>query len=93
MKYLLAEKSDSPISYDTQLSAGGESSHKYILDEIRNRINAPSNERRISERIKNLKQSRILADYTDRTFSQDESLECLDEANGIIKNLKNLFSA
>lgn len=93
MKYLLAEKSQNPLSYDEQMRNCGESSHKYILDEIRHRLTNPTNERSIKERVTNLKNFRILADYTDMKFSQEESLECFAEADGIIRNLKTLFNA
>lgn len=93
MKYLLAERVKSPISYDTQNSHSGEDSHKYILEEIKNRIANSTNARRIDERIKNLRQQRVLADYKDYVFTQAESLDCHNEADAIIRNLTNLLCA
>lgn len=95
MKYLLAEKATPAISYDEQNAHEGESSHKFILEEVKNRIASKSlNEaRRIRDRINNLKHSRVEADYRDKIFTIEEALQCKEEADGIIKNLKHYFSA
>ena len=92
MKYLLAEKADSRIPYELQNSLG-ESSHNYILEEIKNRIKNVNTARKIRERIVNLRQHRIEADYRSKVFEQDEALECKQEADAIIENLSKLISA
>ena len=93
MKYLLAEKAESPISYSSQDAHTGEDSHKYILQEIQNRITSRATARNIGERIKNLRHQRVLADYKNYVFNQADSLGCFSEADAIIKNLKTLFRA
>lgn len=93
MKYLLAEKAASPISYSSQDAHTGEDSHKYILQEIQNRITSRTTARNIGERIKNLRHQRVLADYKNYIFSQADSLSCYSEADAIIRNLKTLMSA
>ena len=93
MKYLLAEKADLPISYSSQDDNTGEDSHKYILQEIKNRIPNITAARNIGNRIKDLRQKRVLADYKNYIFSQDDSLDCFSEADAIIRNLKTLFRA
>ena len=94
MKYLLAEKAEPIITYDEQNAHEGDSSHKFILEEIKTRIAASSfNEaRRIRDRINNLKHSRVEADYRDKVFTIEEALQCKAEADGIIKNLKLYLS-
>lgn len=95
MKYLLAEKATPAVSYDEQNAHDGEGSHKFILEAIKTRIASKSlNEaRRIRDRINNLKHSRVEADYRDKIFTIEEALQCKEEADGIIKNLKHYFSA
>lgn len=93
MKYLLAEKVDSPISYSAQDAHTGEDSHKYILEEIKNRISNSTNARKLGERVRNLRQQRVLADYKDHVFNQAESLDCHNEADAIIRNLTKLLCA
>lgn len=93
MKYLLAEKAESPISYESQDAHTGEDSHKFILEEIKNRIASRNTARNIGERIKVLRHQRVLADYKDHIFDQADSLSCLSEADAIIRNLKKLLCA
>lgn len=92
VKYLLAEKAETRISYDDQ-NALGESSHQYILNEIKNRINNVNTARRVRERILSLRQYRIAADYRPKVFTQEEALNCNIEANAVIKQLATLISA
>lgn len=93
MKYILAEKASSPISYENQDAHTGESSHKYILNEIRNRIRNSSDARSLVERVKNLRQQRVKADYSSMAFTQEESVGAKDEAKEIIKTIRRLFRA
>lgn len=92
MKYLLAEKAVIPISYEEQ-DAQDEDSHKYVINEIKNRINDINTARSIRDRILNLKRRRVEADYKPTIFTQEEALDCKVEADAIIKNLKALFRA
>ena len=67
-----------------------ESSHDYLLKEIKNRINNPIKERKFSEIFKNLKSLRVLADYGQTDITEDESLECKEQAESAIKKLNNI---
>ena len=92
MKYMLAHTKINPITLDNQDSQGGKSSHEYILDEIKTRLNTNlKNKRNFIEGIRLLKKDRIDADYEIRDFTQVESIECKDRANGLITNLKTYF--
>lgn len=92
MKYLLAEKAAIPISYEDQDNQD-EDSHKYITNEIKDRINNINTARAIRDRILNLKHRRVEADYKPKIFTQEEALDCQMEADAIINNLKRLFRA
>lgn len=91
MKYMLANTSNNPIDYTAQNNHIGESSHDYIFDEICNRISNPSNERRFKQFFKNLKKDRVEADYSIRNFSCEESLDCKQNADALITQLKTVF--
>lgn len=93
MKYLLAEKAKLPVSYSVQDNKKDEGSHQYILNEIKNRIENDDVARKLRDRILNLRQHRVNADYRPVVFTQEEALDCKAEADAIIKNLKNLISA
>lgn len=41
--------------------------------------------------VRDLKKDRIDADYSEREFSLDESLECKEQANRLISILKRYF--
>ena len=53
MKYLLAEKVNNPITYEEQNNQKGDS-HKFILTEIKNRIESSDTARKIRDRVLNL---------------------------------------
>lgn len=92
MKYILANVSHNPISYEIQNLHSGESSHEYILDEIKNRIStSPRNLRNFCEGVRFLKSERVDADYKLRIFTESEGLSCKSKAEGLIANLKTYF--
>lgn len=92
MKYMLATTADSPISFDDQDAHTGESSHEYILIETRDRINANATKKRdFTNAVRNLKQDRVEADYHQKQFTVDESLDCKANADGLITKLKTYF--
>ena len=93
MKYMLANTDRNPITLEDQdTTAKGESSHEYILNQIKERINSsPKQERNFTEGVRLLKKERVDADYTTRVFTDIESIECKDRANGLITNLKTYF--
>lgn len=92
MKYMLANTPDRPITFATQDAHSGESSHEYILTEIKNRINAkPQMIRTFTQTARLLKSNRVDADYHHKDFSDEESITCRDLANALITNLKTYF--
>lgn len=92
MKYMLAHTDRNPIALEDQDANSGESSHDYIIGKIYERLNTNSkSERRFKESLRLLKKDRVDADYTTRKFSDIESLDCKNLANGLISNLKTFF--
>jgi hypothetical protein len=70
----------------------GESSHEYVLLEIKNRLqSSPRNERRFAETVRFLKKECVDADYKSHEFTDEESLDCLDRAKKIVADLKTYF--
>lgn len=91
MKYMLAEIEIKPINYENQNSNIGADTHTFILDEIKKRIKNPKNARNFVEGVRFLKRERVQADYELRKFSDVESLDCIQNASGLITNLKTYF--
>lgn len=92
MKYVLAKTSVNPINLATQDAHKGDSSHEYILMEIKNRISArPQAIRTFTDTVRILKRDRVDADYHQKEFSDTESITCRDRANTLITNLKTYF--
>ena len=92
MKYVLAKTSVNPINLATQDAHKGDSSHEYILMEIKNRISArPQAIRTFTDTVRILKRDRVDADYHQKEFSDTESITCRDHANTLITNLKTYF--
>lgn len=90
MKYVLANTDKRAIPYSSQ-DVRGQDSHNHILTEIVNRIDDYRNGRLFREDVRWLKSERKEADYTQRDFNQNESLECIDKAKGIICKLNQYF--
>ena len=92
MKYMLANTTNKPIALVDQDAHKGDSSHEYILTEIKNRINKdPRTVRNFTETVRLLKNDRVDADYHLRNFTDIESITCKDYAVGLIANLKTYF--
>jgi len=92
MKYMLAHTDQNPISFETQNPSDGKSSHEFIIEEIKSRLNTSSrNIRSFTEGVRLLKKDRVEADYAIRVFTDIESLSCIERANGLITNLKTYF--
>lgn len=90
MKYRLAHLEENSISYTEQEERAerGNGSHEFVINEIANRMNAkPKDVRGFKEDIRILKQNRVLADYSERMFTQEESLECRAQAERLITNI------
>ena len=84
MKYILAH-TDNPITYEEQTQQTKcQSSHEYVIFEIKERFSDFKD-------VRDLKKDRVDADYSEREFSLDESLECRDQANRLISKLKRYF--
>lgn len=90
MKYVLANTAKRGIPYYSQ-DVRGQDSHNHILTEIVDRIDNYRNGRSFRDEVKWLKSERKEADYTLRDFTQNESLECVDKAKGIICKLNQYF--
>lgn len=88
MKYALAKCKINPLSYEKQSERKNGSSHEFILNEVKNRIDNIRNAKKFTETIRNLKRLRVEADYTQRNFSEEESLYCKEQAECVIKKLK-----
>lgn len=93
MKYELAECKHNPVSYDKQNEKGNGNSHEFIISEIKQRISRPQDARIFVEIVRNLKKYRVEADYTQRNFTEEESLECKEQAENAIRKLDNYFKA
>lgn len=93
MVYFLAMMKINPIPYDEQKArANGQGSHNFVIEEIGNRMQASAKEeRRFKEKIRNLKQARVQADYEERSITTDESLVYKQLADGLIAQLKQYF--
>ncbi len=90
MKYILAHVKDNPIPYEQQNEIGKDS-HEYLIQELTNRIQKPREKKNISEKIRDLKQKRVSADYLDVTYTSEEAIECKEQAEGLKTNFKTNF--
>lgn len=93
MKYMLANTERSPINLIEQDSNSRSiDSHEHILREVKERLNTtPKNTRNFVDLVRVLKKKRIEADYTTKNINEDESLDCIEQANGAISKLKTYF--
>lgn len=94
MKYVLSKTDHrpGPIPLEKQNKEQDKSSHEYILDEIRKRLNRSSKEERdFVEGIRYLKNLRVQADYSKREFTLDECLDCKQDADSLLSKIKQYF--
>ena len=92
MKYTLAHTDKEPLSYEEQdEQSKGKSSHEYIIVQIKQRIDRPKAAQELVQTVRELKDMRIDADYSSRQFTVEESLECKQQAEGLIAKLKTYF--
>lgn len=94
MKYILAHTDKKPLSYEEQdEQSKGKSSHEYIIVQIKQRIDRhrPKAAQEFVQTLRELKDMRIDADYSSRQFTVEESLECRQQAEGLIAKLKTYF--
>lgn len=90
MKYMLANTDRSPLTYEEQ-KVTNKGSHEFILEEIASRINSQTNRRAFTQQVRALKKLRVDADYTERNFTENESLEAKEQADSAISKLKQYF--
>lgn len=90
MKYMLAHTTNNPIDYEDQ-NRDGSDTHKFILQEIKNRIPNPHNATSFADGFRDLKKARVNADYMAEDFNDIESLDYKQKADGLITNLKTYF--
>lgn len=92
MKYMLAHVENDPISYNQQKDESqDQGSHDYLIDQIKHRIRKPIDARDFAQDVRALKKERVDADYETREFDLEESLECKQQAEGLISKLKRYF--
>ena len=94
MKYVLAHTDMQPLSYEEQMEkSGGKGSHKYLINQIKQRINNLNEEaaQDFVQAVRELKEARVDADYRIRQFTQEESLACKRQAEELITKLIMYF--
>lgn len=93
MVYYLAAMRVNPIPYDEQRKrANSQGSHNFVIEEIGNRMKAPAAvERQFKQKVRNLKQARVQADYEVESITIPESLRYKQLADGLIAQLKQYF--
>ena len=91
MKFILANTSNKPVNYATQKERGKTDSHKYVSREIINRVNNASKLKDIKQLYDFIKTKRIDADYTDKLFDDEESLDVIDKSKGLHQRLNDQF--
>ena len=92
MKYVLAHTDMQPLSYEEQAEkSGGKGSHKYLINQIKQRINNSKKARKFVQAVRELKEARVDADYRIRQFTQEESLACKRQAEELITKLIMYF--
>ena len=79
MKYKLAVHSSNPLEYSKQVEKGS-SSHNFILQKVKERIEDSSKEQMFTKKFLKLKKLRILADYERKSFTEAESSDCKELA-------------
>lgn len=93
MSYKLATAKN-PISYNDQnnnIHSQG-SSHEYLLIEIKNRLSSinPKIAKDFQEDFRDLKASRVDADYSQRNFNDEEGCDCKAQAERLIYKLNRI---
>lgn len=91
MKYILARCSDRPIPYDVQNKHRGESSHEYILMEIKNRVKSPNKAKDIVQIFRFLRSERVEADYRDKMFTVIDALDVRQQSENLRQKLNDQF--
>ncbi len=95
MKHTLASDPLSPISLrDQDANAAGAGSHNYLITETASRLSQSARCRHsFLQRVRNLKQLRVVADYSSTIVGQREGKRCLEEAKSLIKQFEDYLEA
>lgn len=94
MKYYLAITSSSPISYDEQKGRARTSgqSHEFLIEETQlHAQSSPSKVHAFSQSFHDLKNKRVEADYYAKVFDEVEALTCKEQAENLIRSLKDFY--
>lgn len=91
MKYMLAHTTNRPIAYYIQDSSCGNNSHDFILQNVQNRIANTRDARHFAQKVRDLKNLRVTADYRIEIIQQVSGLECLQKAEACVAKLKQYF--
>ena len=80
------------MSYEKQEEkTKGNDSHEVILEELANRINKFQEQRKFKEKLRDMKKTRVTADYNLQEYNAEESADYKQKAEGLITNLKTYF--
>lgn len=91
MMYILANAKTNQISYEQQMTDGGDNSHQYLYEKILLLLDFSQADRRhFSEDFRNLKRARVEADYSTGTFSMEKALDYKLMAEGLRALLKRV---
>lgn len=91
MMYILANAKTNQISYEQQMTDGGDNSHQYLYEKILLLLDFSQADRRhFSEDFRNLKRARVEADYSTGTFSMEMVLDYKLMAEGLRALLKRV---
>lgn len=95
MKHTLASDPLSPISLrDQDANAAGAGSHNYLITETASRLSQSARGRHsFRQRVRNLKQLRVVADYSSTIVGQRDGKRCLEEAKSLIKQFEDYLEA
>ncbi len=95
MKHTLASDPLSPISLrDQDANAAGAGSHNYLITETASRLSQSARCRHsFRQRVRNLKQLRVVADYSSTIVGQRDGKRCLEEAKSLIKQFEDYLEA
>lgn len=93
MMYILANAKTNQISYEQQMTDGGDNSHKYLYEKILLMLDfTPADKRRFSEDFRILKRARVEADYSTGTFTMEQALDyglLADRLRALLKRVSN----
>ncbi len=95
MKHMLDSDPLRPISLrDQDANAGGAGSHNYLITETATRLSQDATCQQVfRQRVRNLKQLRVVADYKSTVLGQREGKRCLEEAKSLIKQFEDYLEA